>query len=61
MKKQKYNFEIIFEKSEEVKIDQSHISDSDFFVSKEINEMIRKLKEYYDDSSQELETFMRSN
>ncbi len=60
MEKQKYNFEIIFVKLEEAKKDQSQISDSDFAASKEINEQIRKLKEYYDDSSQELETYTRS-
>jgi hypothetical protein len=61
MKKQRYNFKIIFEKLEEARKEQSHISDSDLTVSKDINEQIRKLKEFYDDSAQELETYTRSN
>lgn len=61
MEKEKYNFKIIFEKLEEAKKEQSHIDDSDLAASKNINDQIRKLKEFYDDSAQELETYTRSN
>jgi hypothetical protein len=60
MKDKKYNFDIVFKKLEEVKEEQRQIKDSDFIISKEIQEQIRELKEYYDDSSQELETYTRS-
>lgn len=60
MEENKYNFDIIFNKLEEVKEEQGHIKDSDFIISKEIHEQIRELKEYYDDSLQELETYTRS-
>ena len=60
MEKKKYNFDIIFKKFEEVKEEQKQIEDSDFIISQEIQEQIRELKEYYDYSSQELETYTRS-
>lgn len=60
MEEKKYNFDIIFRKLEEVKEEQGQIQNSDFIISKEIQEQIRELKEYYDDSSQELETYTRS-
>jgi len=60
MEETKYNFDIVFRKLEEVKEEQGQIKDSDFIISKEIQEHIRELKEYYDDSSQELETYTRS-
>ena len=60
MKEKKYNFDIVFRKLEEVKEEQEQIEDSDFIISKQIQEQIRELKEYYDDSSQELETYTRS-
>jgi hypothetical protein len=60
MEEKKYNFDIVFRKLEEVKEEQEQIEDSDFIISKEIQEQIRELNEYYDDSSQELETYTRS-
>jgi tetrahydromethanopterin S-methyltransferase subunit B len=60
MEEKKYNFDIIFKKFEEVKEEQRQIEDSDFIISKEIKEQIRELKKYYDDLSQELETYTRS-
>ncbi len=60
MEEKKYNFDIVFNKLEDVREEQGQIEDSDFIVSKEIQEQIRELKEYYDDSSQELETYTRS-
>ena len=60
MKTKKYNFDIVFKKLEEVKEEQELIDDSDFIISKEIQEQIRELKEYYDDSSQDLETYTQS-
>jgi len=60
MEEKKYNFDIVFRKLEEVKEEQEQIEDSDFIISKEIQEQIRELKEYYDDSLQELETYTRS-
>ena len=60
MKEKRYNFNIVFKKLEEVKEEQGQIKDSDFITSKEIQEQIRELKEYYDDSSQEQETYTRS-
>lgn len=60
MEEKKYNFDIIFKKFEEVKEEQKQIENSDFIISKEIQEQIRELKEYYDDLSQELETYTRS-
>ena len=60
MEEKKYNFNIVFRKLEEVKEEQGQIEDSDFIISKEIQEQIRELKEYYADSSQELETYTRS-
>ena len=60
MEEKKYNFDIVFRKLEEVKEEQEQIEDSDFIISKEIQEQIRELKEYYDASSQELETYTRS-
>jgi hypothetical protein len=60
MEEKKYNFDIVFKKLQEVREEQGQIEDSDFIVSKEIQEQIRELKEYYDDSSQELETYTRS-
>ena len=60
MEERKYNFDIIFKKLEEVKEEQRQIEDSDFIISKEIHEQIRELKKYYDNSSQELETYTRS-
>ena len=60
MQEKKYNFDIIFRKLEEVKKKQSQIQRSDFIIGKEIQEQIRELKRYYDDSSQELETYTRS-
>lgn len=60
MKEKKYNFDIVFKKLEEVKEEQEQIENSDFLISKEIREQIRELKEYYDDSLQELETYTRS-
>ncbi len=58
--KKKYNFDIVFRKLEEVREEQSQIEDSDFIISKEIHAQIRELKEYYDDSLQEIETYTRS-
>jgi archaellum component FlaC len=60
MKKKIYNFDIVFRKLEEVKEEQDQIENSDFIISKEIQEQIRELREYYDDSSQDLETYTRS-
>jgi len=60
MKSKKFNFDIVFKKLKEVKEEKGLIDDSDFIISKEIQEQIRELKEYYDDSSQELETYTRS-
>jgi len=60
MKEKIYNFDIVFRKLEEVKKEQDQIENSDFIISKEIQEQIRELREYYDDSSQELETYTRS-
>ncbi len=60
MEEKRYNFDIVFRKLEEVKEEQGQIEESDFIISKEIQEQIRELKEYYDDSSQELETYTRS-
>ena len=60
MEDKKYNFDIVFRKLEEAKKEQGQIKDSDFIISKEIQEQIRELKEYYDDSSQELEIYTRS-
>ncbi|MBN2356805.1 hypothetical protein JXO59_11880 [candidate division KSB1 bacterium] len=60
MEEKKYNFDIVFKKLKEVKEEQGQIKDSDFIISEEIQEQIRELKEYYDDSSQELETYTRS-
>jgi len=60
MEDKKYNFDIVFRKLEEAKKEQGQIEDSDFTISKEIQEQIRELKEYYDDSSQELEIYTRS-
>lgn len=58
--RKKYNFDIVFRKLEEVREEQRQFEDSDFIVSKEIQEQIRELKEYYDDSSQEIKTYTRS-
>ena len=59
--KSKYNFEIIFRKLEEAKEEQSQIDNSDFTISKQIDEQIEELKKYYDDiSTSEMETFTRS-
>jgi len=60
MEEKKYNFDIVFRKLEEVKEEQGQIENSDFIISKEIQEQIKELKEYYDDSSQEIETYTRS-
>jgi hypothetical protein len=60
MEEKKYNFDIVFRKLEEVREEQKQIEDSDFIINKEIQDRIRELKEYYDDSSQELETYTRS-
>ena len=60
MEEKRYNFDIVFRKLEEVKEEQGQIINSDFIISKEIQEQIRELKEYYDDSSQELDTYTRS-
>ena len=60
MEEKRYNFDILFRKLEEVKEEQGQIKNSDFIFSKEIQEQIRELKEYYDDSSQEIETYTRS-
>ncbi|MFW6120738.1 MAG: hypothetical protein ACOC80_07530 [Petrotogales bacterium] len=60
MEEKKYNFDIVFKKLDEVREEQGQIEDSDLIVSKEIQEHIRELREYYDDSSQELETYTRS-
>lgn len=60
MEKKKYNFDIVFRKLEEVREEQKQIEDSDFIISKEIQNQIKELKEYYDNSSQELETYTRS-
>jgi hypothetical protein len=58
MKEEKYDFDIVFRKLEEMK--EKEMKNSDFLISKEIQEQIRELKEYYDNSSQELETYTRS-
>ena len=55
-----YNFDIIFIKLEEMKEEQGQFENSDFIISNEIQKQIRELKEYYDDSSQELDTYTRS-
>lgn len=60
MGKKRYNFDIIFRKLEVMKEEQGQIENSDFIISNEIQEQIRELKEYYDDSSQELGTYTRS-
>jgi len=60
MEEKRYNFDIVFRKLEEVKEEQGQIENSDFIISKEIQEQIKELKEYYDDSSQEIETYTRS-
>jgi hypothetical protein len=60
MEEKKYNFDIVFKKLEEMKREQGQIGDPDFVVSKEIQEHIIKLKEYYDDSIQKTETYTRS-
>jgi hypothetical protein len=60
MEDKKYNFDIVFRKLKEIKEDQGQIEDTDFIISKEIQEQIKELKEYYDDSSYELETYTRS-
>ena len=60
MDKKKYNFDIVFRRLEEAREEQKQIEDSDFIISKEIQDQIKELKEYYDDSSQELETYTRS-
>jgi DNA mismatch repair ATPase MutS len=60
MREQKYNFDIVFRKLEEAIEDQGQIENSDFIISKEIQDQIRELREYYDDSLQELETYTRS-
>lgn len=60
MEDKKYNFDIVFEKLEETREEQTQIRESDFVISEEILELIRELKEYYDDSGQELETYTRS-
>ena len=60
MEEKRYNFDIIFRKLEEMKEKQGQIENSDFIISNEIQEQIRELKEYYDDSSQELDTYTRS-
>jgi len=60
MKKKKYNFEIVFKKLEEAKEEQKLIDNSDFLINKEIHEHIRELKEFYDESQEELETYTRS-
>jgi len=60
VKEKKYNFDIIFRKLEEVKKEQGQIGDVDFIINEEIQEHIRELKEFYDDTSQEIETYTRS-
>ncbi|MCK4784100.1 MAG: hypothetical protein KAV87_10140 [Desulfobacteraceae bacterium] len=60
MEEKRYNFDIIFKKLEEMKEEQGQIENSDFIISNEIQEQIRELKEYYDDSSQQLDTYTRS-
>lgn len=60
MEEKKYNFDIVFGKLEEVKEEQDQIEESDFIISKEIQEQARELMEYYGDSSQELATYTRS-
>jgi hypothetical protein len=60
MKKKKYNFEIVFKKLEEAREEQKLIDNSDFLINKEIQEHIRELKEFYDESQKELETYTRS-
>jgi len=58
--RKKYNFDIVFRKLEEVREEQGQFEHSDFIVSKEIQGQIIELKEYCDDSSQEIETYTRS-
>lgn len=41
MEEKKYNFDIVFKKLEEVKEEQGQIEDSDFIISKEIQEIGR--------------------
>ncbi len=60
MEEKRYNFDIIFRKLEEMKKEQGQFENSDFIISNEIQEQIRELKEYYDDSSQQLDTYTRS-
>jgi hypothetical protein len=60
LKEKRYNFDIVFRKLEETKAEQEQVESSDFIISEEIQKQIRELKEYYDDSSPELETYTRS-
>lgn len=60
MEEKRYNFDIIFRKLEEMKEEQGQFENSDFIISNEIQKQIRELKEYYDDSSQQLDTYTRS-
>ncbi|MEE4258876.1 MAG: hypothetical protein V2I62_03890 [Bacteroidales bacterium] len=60
MNEKKYNFTILFKKLKQARKEQEQIANLDFIVSSEIKEQIRQLKEYYDASSQELETYTRS-
>jgi len=55
-----YYFDIIFRKLEEAKKKQDQIGDVDFILSEEIHEHIRELKEFYDDTTQERETYTRT-
>ena len=60
MEEKRYNFDIIFRKLEEMKEEQGQFENFDFIISNEIQKQIRELKEYYDDSSQQLDTYTRS-
>jgi len=60
MGEKKYNFDIVFRKLKEAKKKQDQIGNVDFVISEEIHEHIRELKEFYDDTSQEMETYTRT-
>ncbi len=60
MEKQ-YNFNIIFEKLDEIKSEQNLIDNSDFIISEQINEQIKEIKDFCDNSSNtEIEIYTRT-
>jgi len=59
--KKKYNFEIIFRKLDELKLEHTQFNKSDYELSKEIDEQIKELKSYYEDLTiPDVETYTRS-